>query len=153
MHRVPEEFRSKVFIRLFLSYVVIISAFLLIYMAFYMYSYSTHYADTAAQEWQRKTVLWATQMDQQLLSAQSLCAAVNTSESCRDTLQTVYVERDTINTMQLYRMLNELKRIKGSSSNMNVYNLLLAFQGDTKAYSAGSVISFTGESGMLSVAP
>lgn len=153
MHRIPEEFRSRVFIRLFLSYVGIISAFLLLYMGYYMYSYSTHYADTASQEWQRQTVAWATQMDQQLLSAQSLCAAVNTSESCRDALQTAYVERKTVDTMQLYRMLNELKRIKGSSSNMNVYNLLLSFQGESKAYSAGAVVSFTGQSRMLARAP
>lgn len=153
MHRIPEEFRSRVFIRLFLSYVGIISAFLLLYMGYYMYSYSTHYADAASQEWQRQTVAWATQMDQQLLSAQSLCAAVNTSESCRDALQTAYVERKTVDTMQLYRMLNELKRIKGSSSNMNVYNLLLSFQGESKAYFAGAVVSFTGQSRLLTRSP
>lgn len=153
MHRIPEEFRSKVFIRLFLSYVIIIAAFMLIYFGFYMYSYSSHYADMERREWQQQTAAWGMEMDQQLFAAQSLCAAVNTSESCRSILQTAYVERKTIDTMQLYKVLNELKRIKASSSNMNVYNVLLCFQGDTKAYSAGSVISFDGHSGILADSP
>ena len=149
----PSYFRSRVFIRLFLSYVAIIVVFVAFYCAWYVSSYASHRSDLVRREAQQQTAALGTLMDQQLLSAQGLCASVNASNSCREVLQTAYIERKTINSMQLFRVLDELKRIKGSSSNMNVYNLLLSFQGDNKAYSAGSVIDFTGEAGVLAEHP
>ena len=146
-------FRSKVFKQLFLSYVLIIMVFLGLYAAFYMLIYSSHHEDMASREMQQQAAAWGTMMDQQLFSAQNVCASVNTSENCRDILQTAYVEKRTIDSMQLYKMLGELKRIKGSTSNMNVYGLILSFQGDSKLYSAGSVISVTGHPALLAKSP
>lgn len=146
-------FRSKVFKQLFLSYVLIIMVFLGLYAAFYMLIYSSHHEDMASREMQQQAAAWGTMMDQQLFSAQNVCANVNTSENCRDILQTAYVEKRTIDSMQLYKMLGELKRIKGSTSNMNVYGLILSFQGDSKLYSAGSVISITGQPALLEKSP
>lgn len=146
-------FRSKVFIRLFLSYVLIIAVFLTLYTGIYVAAYSSYYEDMIGREMQQKATAWGMMMDQQLFSAQSVCAAVNTSENCRSVLQTVYVEGKTIDSMQLYKMLGELKRIKGATSNMNVYSLMLSFQGDDKLYTAGSVISVTGQAGLLAQKP
>ncbi|MBQ4579270.1 MAG: helix-turn-helix transcriptional regulator [Clostridia bacterium] len=146
-------FHSKVFIRLFLSYVLLIVVFLSLYTGIYLVTYSSYHADMVEREMQSKAAAWGTMMDQQLLSAQSVCAAVNTSESCRSVLQTVYVEGKTIDSMQLYKILGELKRIKGASSNMNVYSLILSFQGDNKLFTAGSVISVTGETSLLEQKP
>lgn len=146
-------FKSKVFIRLFLSYVLLIVCFMSVYTAWYLHTYQRDYSDMVSRAWQQKTEAWANRMDQQLLTAQNLCVMVNTSESCRNMLQTAYVEKKTVSPLELYRMLNELSRIKGSSSNMNVYNLLLVFQGDSKAYSAASVISLNDESQILESSP
>ena len=146
-------FHSKVFIRLFLSYVLIIVVFLALYTGIYLASYSSYHEDIVSREMQQQTSAWGMRMDQQLFSAQSVCQAVNTSENCRSVLQTVYVEGKTIDSMQLYKMLGELRRIKGATSNMNVYSLMLSFQGDNKLYTAGSVISVTGESTLLAHKP
>lgn len=146
-------FHSKIFIRLFLSYVLIIAVFLVIYTGTYMLAYSSYHENMVSREMQQKTAAWGTLMDQQLLSAQSVCAAVNTSENCRGVLQTVYVEGKTIDAMQLYKMLGELKRIKGATSNVNVYALMLSFQGDNKIYTAGAVISVEGQSALLGSRP
>ena len=146
-------FHSKVFIRLFLSYVLIIAVFLALYTGIYLVTYSSYHEDQVSREMQQKASAWGMMMDQQLFSAQSVCAAVNTSETCRNVLQTVYVEGKTIDSMQLYKMLGELKRIKGATSNMNVYGLMLSFQGDDKLYTAGSVISVTGETAVLTQQP
>ena len=149
----PSYFRSRVFIRLFLSYVAIIVVFVAFYCAWYVRSYASHQSDLAMREAQQQTEALGTLMDQQLLAAQSLCAAVNASTSCREIFQTAYIERKTIDSMQLFRVLDELKRIKTSSNNMNVYNLLLSFQGDNKVYTAGAVVDFTGEAGVLAARP
>lgn len=146
-------FHSKVFIRLFLSYALIIIVFLALYTGTYLFSYSSHHRSIVEREMQQKTAAWATQMDQQLLVAQSACSAVNTSESSREVLYTAYAQGKTIDSMQLYRMLNELKRIKGSSANVHVYNLMLSLNGDDKIYTGGSVISVEGRGGLLDQYP
>ena len=146
-------FHSKVFIRLFLSYVLIILVFLGVYAATYLVAYSSYHREMVEREMQQKADAWGTRMDQQLLTAQNVCAAVNTSENCRSILQTVYVEGRTIDSMQLYKMLNELKRIKGATSNINLYTLMLAFQNDNRLYTAGSVISVEGKCSLLAERP
>ena len=146
-------FHSRIFIRLFLSYALIIAVFLALYVGMYLTACSTYYRSAAERETQQKAASWATVMDRQLLAAQSVCAAVNTSENTRSILSTVYVEGHTIDAMQMYRMLNELKRIKGASANMNVYNLMLAFTGDDRVYTGGSVLAVEGESQPLTESP
>ncbi|MGN0746970.1 MAG: helix-turn-helix transcriptional regulator [Aristaeellaceae bacterium] len=146
-------FHSRVFIRLFLSYVLIIMVFLGVYAATYLVAYSSYHREMVEREMQQKADAWGMMLDQQLMTAQNVCAAVNTSENCRSILQTVYVEGRTIDSMQLYKMLNELKRIKGATSNINLYTLMLAFQNDNRLYTAGSVISVEGECSLLEERP
>ena len=50
-------------------------------------------------------------------------------------------------------MLNERKRIKGASANGNVYNLMLAFTGDNRIYTGGTVIAAEGENAPLAESP
>lgn len=144
---------SKVFARMFLSYVALIAAAVAVYCAWYLHTYAEHQEDMARREAQQQADMLGTRMDQQLLAAQSLCAAVNASSSCREILQTAYIERKPTNSMQLFRILSELRRIKSSSNNLNVYTLMLCFQGDDKAYTAGGVIDYAGENAVLSSAP
>ena len=146
-------FRSRIFIRLFLSYALIIVIFLALYIGLYLVSCSSFYRSAAEREMQRKAASWATMMDRQLLAAQSVCAAVNTSENTRSILSDVYVEGRTIDSMQMYKMLNELKRIKGASANGNIYNLMLAFAGDNRIYTGGTVIAVEGENAPLGESP
>ncbi|MDD7175731.1 MAG: AraC family transcriptional regulator [Clostridiales bacterium] len=146
-------FHSRMFIRLFLSYALIIAAFLALYVGLYLSFCSANWRSGVQREMKQKADSWATMMDRQLLAAQSVCAAVNTSENTRSILSTVYVEGHTIDAMQMYRMLNELKRIKGASANVNVYNLMLTFTGDNRVYMGGSVLAVEGESQPLAESP
>lgn len=43
--------------------------------------------------------------------------------------------------MQLYRVLNDIRHIKSSGNNVNVYSLMLGFQNDEKLYSPNTVIA------------
>ena len=146
-------FRSRVFIRLFLSYALMIAVFFALYIGMYLTFSHTYHRSAAERAMQQKTMFWATMMDRQLLAAQSVCAAVNTSETTRSILSNVYVEGRTIDSMQMYKMLNELKRIKGASANGNVYNLMLAFTGDNRIYTGGTVIAAEGENAPLAESP
>ena len=146
-------FRSRVFKRLFGSYAAIILLVLGCMMGWYIVRYRQEARSLAEQDWAQRAASWGTWMDQQLMQAQSLCGSVNASESCRSVLRTAYVEKNTITSMQLYNMLGELNRIKGAARSVCIQNLVLAFQGDAKAYLPGSVISFTGECRGLETSP
>ena len=146
-------FQSRIFKRLFFSYTLII---LIIFGALIGWSLVAYRREASAlkeRQWEQRADSWGNWMDQQLMQAQNLCASVNASESARAILQTAYVEKKTINALQLYNMLGELTRIKGAARNMGIYSLMLAFQGDNRAYLPGTVISFEGNCRMPETVP
>lgn len=146
-------FDSKFFRRLYASYSILILLFVLMYSGWYVISLREQYSEEMESYCTQQAVAYGTTMDRQLMAAQSSCAAVNFSESCRSVFQDSLVERQVVDSMQLYRVLNELSRIRGSSVNMNIYSLFLCFQNDTKAYMPGAVMDFTGTPRMLENAP
>lgn len=145
--------RSGVFKRLFLSYALIIVTAFGIFIGWTVISFRREAETLENREWERRAASWGTWMDQQLVQAQMLCSAVNASESARMALQTVYVEKQTMNSLQMYNLLGELNRIKGSVRSTSVYNLILAFQGEQKLFLPGNVYSLEGECQALQVSP
>lgn len=137
-------FDSKVFLRLFLSYVAVIIVFVVIYAVWFLSSYSHNHSEMMSQHYTQQAASWGTRMDQQLVTARAYCQSVNTSESCRELFQTMYMEKKTVNSMQLYRVLNDLKRIRQGANAMSVANIAVCFQGDNKIFTPGGVISFEG---------
>ena len=146
-------FRSGVFKRLFLSYMLIIFVFFGVFIGWAGWSYRREASELARQEWEQKAVSWGTWMDQQMMQAQMLCASVNASESARSALQTIYVEKNTLNSLQLYNLLGELNRIKGTVRTTSLYSMLLAFQGEHKVFLPGAVYSLEGECTVLQNSP
>jgi len=146
-------FRSDVFKRLFLSYTLIIVAVFGIFIGWSAWSYREETTRLARQEWEQKAVSWGTWMDQQLMQAQMLCASANASESARSALQTIYVEKNTLNSLQLYNLLGELNRLKGTVRSTCLHNMILAFQGENKVFLPGAVYSLEGECRALQNSP
>ncbi len=142
-------FSSKVFQKLFLSYVLLIICFVTVYSVWYLASYSKQYARDAEKACEQQALALSTLMDRQLFDAQSMFASVNASENCRTFFQSVFVEKTSPDSMQLYRMMNEIRRIRASSTNMSIYSLVLCLQGTNKAYMPGAVLDFEGEPQML----
>ena len=142
-------FNSKVFKRLFLSYVLLIICFVTVYSGWYLISYSKQYGRDAEEACEQRVLALSTAMDRQLFDAQSMCDAVNASENCSAFFQRVYVEKTAPDSMQLYRMINEMRRIRAYSTNMSVYSLVLCLQGTQQVYMPGAVIDFEGEPQML----
>ena len=139
-------FGSKVFKRLFLSYVLLIICFVTVYSGWYLISYSKQYGRDAEEACKQRVLALSTAVDRQLFDAQSMCDAVNASENCRTFFQS---EKAAPDAMQLYRMINEMRRIRAYSTNMSVYSLVLCLQGTQQAYMPGAVIDFEGEPQML----
>lgn len=133
--------KSGVFRRLFLPYVLMITLFVAGFCGWYLYSYRANYRVMAREIcWQRANAL-CTRLDRHLLTAQALSNAMNSSESVRGLYQKACIENGIVDSMQLYRAISELKRIKSSSGSLDVYAILLGFQGDNRLYAPGTVIS------------
>lgn len=84
-------FSSKVFLRLFLSFSAVILIFVVAYSTWYITAYQRRFAETMNRSARQETDAWATYMDRQLFTAQSLCASVNSSENLRSIFQTSYM--------------------------------------------------------------
>ncbi len=146
-------FRSGVFKHLFLSYTLIILMLFGIFIGWVIWSYSREATELAQREWEQKSVSFGTWMDQQMMHSQMLCASVNASETARSALQTVYVEKKTLNSLQLYNLLGELNRIKGTVRSTSLYSMILAFQGENKVFLPGAVYSLDGACKVLPNSP
>ena len=146
-------FRSGVFKRMFFSYTMIIVLAFSAFIGWSVLTYRRQNEELLEREWEQRATAWGTWMDQQLMQAQMICASVNASESARSALQTVYVEKTTMTSLQMYNLLNELNRIKGSARSTSLYSLILAFQGEKKVFLPGAVYSLEGECQALQTSP
>ena len=146
-------FRSSFFRRLFLSYVLLILATIAVLCAWYLYSYRTANESAERNEAQQQATAFATRTDQNLLIAQSLTGAMNSSEILRNMYQSICIEGKTPDSMLLYRSQTELSRVKASSGNLEVYTILLGFKGDTRLFGPGRVIALDETIRTLPVTP
>ncbi len=141
-------FRSRLFRRLFASYVILILVFLIGTSGWYLVSYSRNERESRLAGARQSGHALATEADRTMLTAKALCSAVDTSESFRNLYQTIMIEKTAPDSMQLYRTLGELTRIKASAGNLDVYSVLLGFTGDRRLYAPGTVIPLNQEMAM-----
>lgn len=132
--------KSRLFVRLFLSYISIISLFFSLYSAFAMFQYHAAYKEDLKREYELKAKTIGNSLDFELLSAQHIVSSINSSVTLRSLYSTLAVEGEVINSYMLYQSLQELKNIKASSNNYGIYNIILLFKDYNKAYTASSVI-------------
>ena len=82
-HHEGNLFRSKMFRRIFISYVVLIVAFIAGYCTWYLINTRQRVREDALRSARQTGAEFATEMDRTVLTAQSLCGAMNTSENFR----------------------------------------------------------------------
>ena len=146
-------FRSSFFRKLFLSYVLLIAVSVAGFCVWYLYSYRESYRESVREEVRQQVTAFATETDRKLLIAQSLCGAMNSSDSIRALYQTIFVEQKTPDSMQLYRVQSELSRIKASAGSLEVYAILLGFEGDSRLFAPGMVIALENKLTPLTATP
>lgn len=145
--------QSSFFRKLLLSYIVLILVAVLSFCVWYVFSYRDAAQNAAREEARQKASAYAIETDKSLLIAQSLCSAMNASESVKGMYQTVCIERNTPDSMQLYRTQSELSRIKASGKSLDIYAILLGFSGGNRLYAPGKVIALENPVEPLTVTP
>ena len=146
-------FKSSFFRKLFLSYALLILVFVGAYSVWYISSYRDAYRASAREACRQKASAFGTETDRELLIAQSLCSAINASDSFRGLHQSLYIEKKPVDSMQLYRVMLELKRIKGASASPDVYSVMLGFRDDNRLFAPGAVIAVEGGIKLPAVSP
>ena len=146
-------FRSSFFRKLFLSYVLLILLSLAAFCSWYLYSYNENQRSAVRENARQQATAFATRTDQNLLIAQSLTGAMNSSEILRNMYQAICIEKNTPDSLLLYRSQTELSRVKASSGNLEVYAILLGFEGDTRLFAPGRVIALNEPVHSLPVTP
>ncbi len=146
-------FRSSFFRRMFLSYVLLILVSIAVFCVWYLYSYRATAVSAARSEARQQATAFATRTDQNLLIAQSLTGAMNSSEILRNMYQSFCIEKKTPDSMLLYQSQSELSRVKASSGNLEVYAILLGFEGDKRLFAPGRVIALDDAVRSLPVTP
>lgn len=86
-------FRSSFFRKLFLSYVLLILVSMAVFSAWYLYSYNVNQRTAIRENARQQATVFATRTDQNLLIAQSLAGAMNSSEILRSMYQAVCIEK------------------------------------------------------------
>ena len=146
-------FRSSFFRKLFLSYVLLIVVSLAVFCSWYLWSYNANQRAAVREDARQQAAAFATRTDQNLLIAQSLAGAMNSSEILRSMYQAVCIEKKTPDSLLLYRSQSELSRVKASSGSLEVYAILLGFEGDTRLFAPGRVIALNSPVRSLPVTP
>ena len=136
--------KSRFFRKLFLSYVLLIVVFVSAYCIWYVLAYQKNYRDSMLETCRQRASAFSNETDRDLLTARSLCSAMNASDSFRSLYQTIYIEKKTVDSMQLYRALADLKRIKASFPSLDVYSIMMGFSDDNRLYTPGTVIALDG---------
>ncbi len=132
--------KSRLFVRMFLSYILMISVFFAMYSLLTLFQHRTAYQENLRQEYNLKAQSIGNAMDFELLTAQHIVSSINGSTTLRNLYSAVAVEKSSVNSYLLYQSLQELKSIKTSSNNYQIYNIILLFKDYNRAYTASSVI-------------
>lgn len=146
-------FKSRIFMRLFLSYVMLIVAFFAVYTYSIIAKSRAVYTESVEQTFQQKSLALSNWIDLQLLGAQNIISSINNSETIKALFSRIFVEQKPVDSMMFYRVQVELKNFKASSNNLGIYSVLLNFKGEKKAYAAGEVIDFQGDAAVLPSTP
>lgn len=133
-------FKSKLFRKLFLSYLIIITVFLVAFSGLIIHDTVSTYRSKKNQEYHLKIEALANSMDLQVLSAKNIIASVNSSETIRQMYTSVVVEKKIMDPYLLYQGLGELSNMKKLSNSLDIFNIIVLFNGYNRAYTGSSVI-------------
>ena len=137
--------KSRLFVKMFLSYLLIISLFFSMYSVFAMIQCREAYREDLRREYELKAETIGNALDFELLSAQHIVSSINSSVTLQNLYSTLAVEGEIINSYMLYQSQQELRNIKASSNNYGIYNIILLFKDYDKAYTASSVIQLNSD--------
>ncbi|SEW30516.1 helix-turn-helix domain-containing protein [[Clostridium] fimetarium] len=127
-----EYFKSKIFKKLFASYIMIILSLFLLYTAVIVFETININKERQSQYYNLKVQELANVLDLQFVEADIIVSNINSSDVIRQ------FSRDVNNNANIntYDVISEIKNYTISSYNLNIYDTVLFLNGFNKAYSS-----------------
>lgn len=135
------QFHSKIFRRLFFTYVIMILLFLSGYCGIVIKDYNAHAKTQIDQNFSLKSEEVGNLLDRKLFEAQYMVSNINGSATIKALYGTLVISKSSVESYLASQVSKEMTSIKTQGNNLSVYNIILLFNDCNKAYTASSVIS------------
>lgn len=133
------QIKSKIFKRLFFSYLFIVLICFVAYMYVVVHEASRLRREQMNQYYTTKVQDLTTLIDHQLIGAQNMVTNINSSLIINK-LYTQIRTKESIEPYVVSQTMDVLKLAKASSNNLNIYNVVVLFDQYDRAYSSSEVI-------------
>lgn len=131
--------KSRLFLKMFRSYALIILLCLVAYSGVIVYETAALKREQAEQFYNMRAETVASALDEQLMDAQNLITSVNSSIIV-NTLYRQAVGEDSVDPYTLYQTLNQLQLQKALSGNLNINSLVWLIDGYDRAYTSDEAV-------------
>lgn len=127
-----EYFKSKVFKKLFASYIMIILSLFLVYTFVIVFETTNINKERQSQYYNLKVQEVANVLDLQFMEADIIVSNINSSDVIRQFSRDI----NNMSNINTYDIISEIKSYTISSYNLNIYDTVLFLNGFDKAYSS-----------------
>lgn len=136
---IPYNIKSRIFQKMFASYILIIVICFSAYTWVVLHEAKTLKQEQMNQYYETKLQEVTNAVDKQIMGAQTLVASINSSQI----INQLYIEtltKRSVDPYLIFQVMNDLKSIKAGSNNLNIYNVVVLFNQYNRAYTGGEII-------------
>lgn len=133
-------FASRLFIRLFLSYVSIVCAAFVCYSVFVLSEAAVRNRADAERHARLKLEEFSNELESQMLEAKSVASRIRSSLIVRDLYFDLKYAGRPADLAGPYNCIQELKSARAIASNIGIYDVLLFISGDARVFSSADII-------------
>jgi AraC-type DNA-binding domain-containing proteins len=132
-------FNSKLFLRLFLSYIALITVFFTIYTMVILYETSVSSRANISRYYELRLQELKNLVEGNIVDARNVISRIKSSQIIRNMYIEMSEPNKSIDPYMLYQSINEFRSAQALSSNNNIYNILLLRTGDYRVYTSTDV--------------
>lgn len=132
-------FTSKLFLRLFFSYIAIITVFFTIYTTVILFETSSANKVNTSRYYELKLEELKNMFEGNILDARNVVSRIKSSQIVRNMNIEMSEPDKSIDPYLLYQSINEFRSARALSNNINLYDILLLRTGDYRVYSSTDV--------------
>lgn len=132
--------KSKIFKKMFSSYLIIIILCFAAYSAVVVYEAVTVKKEQTEQFYKTKVSSAANAVDLQIYNAENIVSNINSSSLINKFYLDIMLDR-TVDSYLLYQIINDIKYQKTSVANLNIYEIALIIDNYNKVYTSSEVIA------------
>jgi AraC-like DNA-binding protein len=133
-------FSSRMFIRLFLSYIAIITVAMTVYTSVILHETSSANKSDMTRYYTLKQQELKNVFESYIMEARNATSRVKASQIIRNLYINMTASSKSVDPYTLYQSITELSSARSVNGNTNIYDMLLFLTGDYRVYTGGGVL-------------